>query len=30
VLLSSGSMEMTPQRLTLLLENLYCPLVLLE
>jgi len=30
LLLSSGSMEITPERLTLLLENLYCPLVLLE
>jgi len=30
LLLSGGSMEMTPQGLTLLLDNLYCPLVLLE
>lgn len=30
LLLSSGSMEMTPQSLTLLLDNLYCPLVVLE
>ena len=30
LLLSSASMEITPERLTLLLDNLYCPLVLLE
>jgi hypothetical protein len=29
LLLSSQSMKITPERLTLLLENLYCPLVLL-
>lgn len=30
LLLSSQSMNITPERLTLLLENLYCPLVLLR